>query len=80
MTLDALLSAVAPLVDAGASGSTGSDREADSAAVEGVGADTRARGRRIDEGYEGALKRPFGFFSFDEEGGGCDTDGVVRGM
>lgn len=80
MTLDALLSAVAPLVEAGASGSTGSDRDEDSAAVEGVGAVTRARGRRTEEGYVGALKRPFGFFSFDEEGVGCETKGADWGI
>jgi len=77
MTLEDLLSAVALLVEAGASGSTGRDKEEDSAAVEDVGAETRARGRRRDDGYEGALKRPFGFFSFDKVGGGCEIRGAA---
>jgi hypothetical protein len=50
------------------------------AAVEAVEADTRARRRRIGEGYEGALKRPFGFFSFDEEGVGCETKDTDWGI
>lgn len=40
---------------------------ADSTAVVGVGAVTRARGQRISEGYSGALNNPFGFFSLPSD-------------
>ena len=40
-----------------------SSRTEGTATVEGVGADTWARGLRTVGGYEGALNNPFGFFS-----------------
>lgn len=51
------------LLGAGRSFSSGGGSVEMSAAVDGVGALTLARGRRTVGGYGGGLNRPFGFLS-----------------